>query len=611
VGVGAINDETTPLERLTAAAVIGAMLWIGANWILALTHTLTRPALVVVSLLFIGGAIVALWKYRPKPTVDVFTVAVLIPIAIWIVFVLWRGVLLPPDNHDALAYHLPKAAFMAQTHGFGYFVTGDPRVTVLPANYELLLADVLILTGTDHITEWIGTLFYVLFLLATAAATERWFGRGPQIAAVVLATAATPVLLLHSGADKNDLMTSFFAVTALMWGARWFVRGGTMPWLLTIFSLVLGGGTKPHVAAVLLGLAPFFIVRAIRNRPKWSELGLTAAIAAVAFAIGGGAVYVTNFAHARDRAAAIGQTPNFIGYGDWANFWRFPYMLLAEPFSREPLGVFVPWRQEWWFWPRYELFFSGYGPLFTILVCLIPYCVYRYRDRIDERRVFCIAATVAAFATMPLQFRPLGFFGGLPRFIAFIVPAVLAYSIVPIVAHARAGVARAIVIVLAIYCAYEMAQCGYRDRFSPLQYVLMAAKEGHTRWIWISPWRAANVIDRVAGVNDTVAVDVDFDTWIYPAIGEYHGRRVEIIPHDKDVVRIPLDARWVMVDRTWNLIWRDPRMTDMSKAFDVMFAGAPTAEDTRVIRVLLNDPQHWELVYYKPRLNQAIFKRRS
>ena len=75
----------------------------------------------------------------------------------------------------------------------------------------------------------------------------------------VIAAAATPVLLLHSGADKNDLMTCFFAIAALLWGARWYVHGGAMPWILTIVSLVLAGGTKPHAAAILLGLAPFMI----------------------------------------------------------------------------------------------------------------------------------------------------------------------------------------------------------------------------------------------------------------------------------------------------------------------------------------------------------------
>jgi hypothetical protein len=595
-----------PLERLTAFAVSGLMLWIAINWILALTHTMTRPVLLCVFVLFVAGAIVILWREWSLPRLDPLTIAVLLPVVIWICYVLWRGVILPPDNHDALAYHLPKAAFIAQTHGFGYFVTGDPRVTVLPANYELLLSDVMILTGTDHITEWIGTLFYILFLLATGACIERWFASKPAIVASVLATAATPVLLLHSGADKNDLMTCFFAITALLWGARWVVQGGTTPWALTIVSLVLGGGTKPHLAAVLIALVPFFAYRAFRERPGLREVALTAVFALAAFAVGGGAVYAYNFAHAHDANAAIGVTPNFVGYGDWANLWRFPYMALAEPFSREPLAVWVPWRREFWFWPRYELFFSGYGPLFTILVCAIPYCAYRFRNVNRERFVFAMAALVAALLIMPLQFRPLGFFGGLPRFLAFVIPAVMAYSLAPIVANLQGNAVRVCLVALAAYFSYEAFQCGYRDRFSPWIYTKQMAEEPGARWIWISRWRAGNYLERYAGPSDVVAIDCDFDTWIYPALGERHARRLEFIPHG--TTRIPDDAQWVMVDRTWNLIWRSPAMTDLSKAFDAMFAGYPTEEDTRVIRALGRDP-HWQLVYYRPRLNQAVFRR--
>src|SRR2546430_13801311 len=155
VGVGAIDEEMTPLERVTAAAVAGLALWIAVNWVLALTHTLNRVTLSIAAFLFAIAALVAIWRSFSIPRPNFWTIAALIPMAIWICYVLWRGVILPPDNHDALAYHLPKAAFIAQTHGYDYFVTGDPRVTVLPANYELLLSDVLILTGTDHITEWL------------------------------------------------------------------------------------------------------------------------------------------------------------------------------------------------------------------------------------------------------------------------------------------------------------------------------------------------------------------------------------------------------------------------------------------------------------------------
>jgi len=598
VGVGAI--ETTPLERITAAAVIAAMSWIGINWLLALTHTLTRITLLCAGAVLIVGASMLLLRHWRLPRTQPFTVLVLIPIALWIVYVLWRGAVLPPDNHDALAYHFPRAVFIAQSHGYGYFAGCDPRVTVLPANYELLLSDVLILTGTDHITEWISTLFYVLFVIATGAAIERWFGRGLHVVAAMIVTAATPVLLLHSGADKNDLMMCFFAIAALLFGARWYVHGGTMPWVLMIVSLALAGGTKPHAAAILVGLIPFIAVRATRQRPRSRELVLTVALAVVAFAIGGGAVYVFNFLYAPNAAAASGVTPNFVGYGDWANVWRFPYLALAEPFSRNPSFVWVPWRHESWFWPRYELFFSGFGPLFTMLVCAIPYCVYKFRKRIPERFVFSIAALIAAVLIMPLQFRPLGFFGGLPRFVAFVIPAVMAYSIAPIVQALKTK--RLFIIALAIYFSVVAIHCALEDRYSPFEYARLAARN-HVRWTWTSRWRASNVIDRVAGPEDIVAIDCGFDTWVYPAMGEWHSRRVEFIRDGK----VPDDAQWVMVDRWWNTVWGNPSMTDLGQV------GRPlriqeNPEDTKVIRALLHD-RRFTVVYYQPRFNQAVFRR--
>ena len=195
-------DATTSLERISAAAAAGAMLWFAINWLLALTHALTQATLSFAAIMFVIAALLMVARGVRLPKPDRFALVACVPIALWIVYVLWRGMVLPPDNHDVLAYHLPKAVFIAQSHGYGYFVTGDPRVTVLPANYELLLSDILILTGTDHITEWLGTVFYILFLIATGAAIERWFGRGPHVAASVIATSTAN--RLRGGLSHSD-----------------------------------------------------------------------------------------------------------------------------------------------------------------------------------------------------------------------------------------------------------------------------------------------------------------------------------------------------------------------------------------------------------------------
>jgi hypothetical protein len=613
---GAAAFETTkPLERLTAGAVIGATLWLGLNWLFALSHFLTRNILLSAAWVCVVAAIAVVPSkpirfHRSIPSWT--TLLASAAIAIWVVFILWRSVLLPPDNHDALSYHLPKAVFIAQSHGYGYFVTGDPRVTVLPANYELLLSDVLILTGTDHLTEWLSALFYILFLIATGAAIERWFGSGIEVTASVIATAACPILLLHSGADKNDLMTCFFAVASLLWFARWFANGGKMPFFLAILTLAAGAGTKPHGLAILIAIAPFALLRLKRladaRNLRWSEIALSGLVALIAFCICGGAVYAIDLLHA--RTGSVGTTPNFVGYGDWANLWRFPYLVLAEPFARNASMVWVPWAQEYWFWPRYEIFFSGFGPLFTILVCLIPFSAYKFPHPRNERTVFSLAALIAALLIMPLQFRPLGFFGGLARFVAFIIPAVMAYSVAPIFGQLRRkpGINQGLIIILTAYFCWQATLCAVNDRFSPLAYAKLAARTGGTRRIWFNPFSAGSIVDRLAGAHDTVAVDSGFDTWLYPAMGEFLTRKIEIIP--AGAVRIPDDAQWVMVDKSWNAVWGSPALTDLGKFRGNIEHGVPSTDDTRVIRALAHDAR-FVLVYYDARHNQAVFRRRD
>ena len=51
-------QQTTPLERLTAAAVAGAMVWLGVNWLLALTHTLTRASLLIAAVACMIAALI-------------------------------------------------------------------------------------------------------------------------------------------------------------------------------------------------------------------------------------------------------------------------------------------------------------------------------------------------------------------------------------------------------------------------------------------------------------------------------------------------------------------------------------------------------------------------
>ena len=85
---------------------------------------------------------------------------------------------MPVYNHDALAYHLPKAVLLMRAHGFGVFAIPEARVATWPCNYELLLSDTMILSGEDHFTAAIATVAYLAILLVSGQAGGALVGRG-------------------------------------------------------------------------------------------------------------------------------------------------------------------------------------------------------------------------------------------------------------------------------------------------------------------------------------------------------------------------------------------------------------------------------------------------
>jgi len=626
--------DTGPVERVTAGAVIAIAVWLSASWLLALTHTLTGAALWTIAGAIVIAAVAITIRAAPqllsikleaKATRAVF---VSVPVLLWTIFALWRGAILPPSSHDALSYHLPRALLMVRAHGFEHFPSSDPRLNSYPANFELLMADVLAMSRSDRLTEWIATAMFVLFLLATAALAARWWRETQSIGEVVLATAMTPLLLLHSSAHKNDVMAAAFAVTALVWGARWCTHGGRMPMILLVASLVIGGGTKPQVAAILIGLAPFLIARCARElrarRMRVRSIALTAVLAIGFFAICGGATYIALLTPASTASAggtsAAGSTVSEAPFrwGDFGNLWQVPILLVTAPFSANENGVWIPWRHEYWFWPRYEIYFSNWGKLFSILALALPFCVFAFRRSGEEttrreRRITSIATLIAVLLILPFEIRPVGFFGALARYLLFVVPVVMVWTVAPLVDRIRGAsptVVRRIApaaILIALFLL-QAVEYGMLDRFAPMEYLLYAAEHPGTRVVWFDANRAASVVDRIAGPQDTIAVDSAFDTWIYPAYGARLTRNVVILPRDPKLSDIPPAAQWVIVDRSWNALWRHPKFTDMGKFWRYAERGQPTEADTRLYLQLLRDPR-FRLIYRMRARNQAVFWR--
>jgi hypothetical protein len=604
-----------PLERATYVAAIATCLWIATTWILALSHLLMYTALAIrAGTLAAIAAFLLIRRLRHARRVTkvgrgaiVFILAIA-PILLWSETMLWRGAIVPPLSHDALSYHLPKAVFFARAEGFRYLAELDPRQRNIPANYELLLAEMIATQHRDTFTEWPSVAFYLLFVLASGGLAEQWRRESRTAGLIVMLFAsAIPVAMLHSGAHKNDLFVAFTMVAALVCAGRWIARTELPALRLLIAVLALGLGTKPQVATLAVCLAPFVLYPLLRGR-RLKVLFTHSVFALIAFVLLGGSVYFVNWIHEHSMMGTTPDAESVVTFGDWRNLWEGPYILLAAPFSRSAGALDVPWESQPYFWRRHEIYFSHLGIPFAICAIALPFAIWLQRNQKQWRER--LPATLAAFAAfvlmLPVVFRPHGMYAiSLPRYVLFLVPVVFSWTVGALAVDERRSAGLWIVgaVILLSYGIDTLIN----DRFCPLDYVLWAREHPGTREIPFDSTRAASAVDRLAGPNDKIAFDATYASWLHPAFGAALTRPLYLIPEGSGPPLIPDDAKWVVIDRSWNIIWGQTGMKNLTE-YGSLGRGTPKPEDLRVRRALLRD-RRFKLVYWRPGLNQLVFQR--
>jgi hypothetical protein len=596
-------DDLSPLERAASAALLGSCIWIAVNWLLSVPHWLDRPALVVAGVVAAIAAFV-LRRSRAAPAAMPAWWPALLPLGAWLAFLLWRAWLLPAGSADALIYHMPRALLLWRAGGYAW-VPGAPdvRINGVAANYELLLADVLAVQRADTLAEWTSILFFVLFVLAAMALARRWWGESRALAAVPYLVAAIPIVVLHAGAIKNDLMSQFFALSALLWGGRWWTTRRFADAALCVAALFAGFGTKNHL---LLLIALFGIVFLLRGRSLRFFLRLGAVAVAAALLLGS-----VHYVAAMRRSGGEGVAP--AQYGEWRNLWLFPLEIFAAPFSSDPTAIGLPGFNIAMPWYRYDLYASHYGQPVTIALLALPFLLWRYRRGgavpASERHLALTIGAAFFLLMMPLRAVPAGFAAPFSRYLLCVAVLILCATIVPLLAEIDKAVSRTagalLLGTIAIVSLSAIANYAANDKWMPLEYVKNVARSADHRIYPPMPVRAAFIVDHVAGAADRVDVHGDHDTYLYPAYGEELSRDVAFIAAPSQIRPI---AQWVIVDRADNVFWHHSGFKSAADWSRYWGRGTPSAADLAVVEALRHDPR-FQLVFEEPRLNQAVFRR--
>jgi hypothetical protein len=619
-----------PWELSVRATLAALAVWVGVSWVLALAHTLAAPFVLGCALCsaVAGAALLARTHRRTKGfranLVSPWGLAVILPIVGWVLFAALRSTWIPVENHDALSYHLPRAVLFLLDRGYRlHRDIVDARLATWPADYELLLANILALGQSDQGTVLIGVVCYLGLAAIGASFCTRWWGRSYASLVVFGLVASTPLAILHSGAHKNDLLFALAAAAAVHWLVPWAYEGRVADAVYGIAALGLAVGTKVHGVFLVAFAMPLLVIGAWRASRR-RVLPLVAYGLACATLLGGG-VIALNLAQTGSTGLVARTFQDSTGalYGDWGNLWKFPVAMLLAPFTSSR-ALWVPWCDEPYWWNEFDIYQSHFGAAFSLAVLAIPVVEWLQRSsgRASLERLLSAGIVTATFAAiLPLHVRPFGFFFNEARYYLALVPIVFAWacgglwqwldrpsrSDFPLTA-AGLGCAGA-------WLAWNYIGCGANDTYQPFAFVVAAATAAEpprSPPAQLFHQRVGYLVDRVAGPRDVVAVDFGYDTWLYPMFGRDFRRPIRFLPPSVGPTMIPPDATWVAIDRgQQEYLFTHPSMVDLRLSLVQRYfgKGTPVPQNFKIFHELEANPA-FELVFRNPRSNQALFHRK-
>ncbi len=178
------------------------------------------------------------------------------------------AIVAPPNNTDAMVYHMSRVAHWAQQHSVGHFPTSTLRELFLNPLAEYSILHTYLLSASDRFAHLIQWFAYLTSAIAVSLITEQLGGSKKSQYLAALFAMTVPQALLQATTTQNDLTFSAYALITVYLIIR-FTHEGDRRWLL--YAAAAAGLSILVKSTSFIVLAPFIIwagVMLLKRRQK-------------------------------------------------------------------------------------------------------------------------------------------------------------------------------------------------------------------------------------------------------------------------------------------------------------------------------------------------------
>ncbi|UUC46278.1 ArnT family glycosyltransferase [Flavobacterium cerinum] len=189
---------------------------------------------------------------------------------VFILLLLFQGIIYPPNNWDSLTYHMPRIMYWISNESVAHFPTHTIRDLYQPPLAEYFIMHVNLVNGNDYLSNSIQTFYLVnscivLWLILDLFKTPRLY----KCIALLLAI-TIPSVELQATTTKNDIVCAFFVLVSSYYCIKSYLSGQFNHFVFLGLSLGLAFLTKGtaylYLAPILLCYGLFILVRIIKTK---------------------------------------------------------------------------------------------------------------------------------------------------------------------------------------------------------------------------------------------------------------------------------------------------------------------------------------------------------
>lgn len=186
-------------------------------------HLLRRGPIAAAWTLIAVGAVLFLYRHRPplpRFVIRPLEAAISAVIAAIVVAIGVTAWLSAPNSYDALAYHMPRVVYWAQSGSVGFFPTSYFTQISLQPLAEYIMLHTYALSGGDRFVNLV-TAGAFLGCIAGVSSIAAAFGAGSKAQAwSALFCATLPNAILQASGPKNDTVLALWLVCVVYFAAR-------------------------------------------------------------------------------------------------------------------------------------------------------------------------------------------------------------------------------------------------------------------------------------------------------------------------------------------------------------------------------------------------------